>query len=174
MTIYVFFDHAMKNGDISLNIGRHGTKRLAKTVLISAVPPLMLKTTSNPNGLPVEAFDKLRKATLKDRAQFLKEISIAFYGANKPGAEVSQGLRDSFWLQGMLCGFKGLFNCVKAFSETDFTEDLKKFDIPTLILQGDADQIVPIDDSGRLSSKIIKNAQLKVYKGAPQWHVFDT
>ena len=127
----------------------------------------MLKTPANPGGLPMSAFDQIRAGVLADRSQFFKDLSAPFYGANRPGAKVSQGLRDSFWLQGMLAGHKAAFDCIKAFSETDFTEDLKKFDVPTLILHGDDDQIVPIGASAMLSSKLIKNAQLKVYKGAP-------
>jgi len=136
-------------------------------VLVSAVPPLMLKTAANPGGLPMEAFDQIRTGVLTDRAQFFKDLSMPFYGFNRPGANISQGLRDSFWLQGMLAGHKAVFDCVKAFSETDFTEDLKKFDVPTLILHGDDDQIVPIGASAMLSSKIVKGATLKVYPGAP-------
>jgi non-heme chloroperoxidase len=136
-------------------------------VLIGAVPPLMLKTPANPGGLPIEAFDQIRAAVLADSSQFFKDLSAPFYGANRPGARVSQGLRDSFWLQGMLAGFKGVIDCIKAFSETDFTEDLKKFNIPTLIIHGDDDQIVPIGDSALLSSKIVKGATLKIYPGAP-------
>jgi non-heme chloroperoxidase len=131
------------------------------------VPPLMLKTPANPGGLPIDAFDQLRAAVLADRSQFFKDLSAPFYGANRPGAKVSQGLRDSFWLQGMLAGHKATYDCIKAFSETDFTEDLKKFDVPTLILHGDDDQIVPIGASALLSSKIVKGATLKVYPGAP-------
>src|SRR5437667_5684296 len=159
--------HSTGGGEVARYIGRHGTKRVAKAVLIGAVPPLMLKTAANPGGLSMDAFDQIRAAVLADRSQFFKDLSAPFYGANRPGAKVSQGLRDSFWLQGMLGGFKGIFDCIKAFSETDFTEDLKKFDVPTLILHGDDDQIVPIGDSAMLSSKIIKNARLEVYKGAP-------
>jgi non-heme chloroperoxidase len=159
--------HSTGGGEVARYIGRHGTKRVAKAVLISAVPPLMLKTKANPRGLPLEVFDKLRAGVHSDRSQFFKDLSSPFYGANRPGAKVSQGLRDFFWLQGMMCGLKGAFDCIKEFSETDFTEDLKKFDIPTLVLHGDDDQIVPIADSALLSSKLIKNAQLKVYKGAP-------
>ncbi|MGO8983280.1 MAG: alpha/beta fold hydrolase [Terriglobales bacterium] len=132
-----------------------------------AVPPLMLKTAANPAGLPIETFDQLRAATQADRSQFFKDLSAPFYGANRPGAKVSQGLRDSFWLQGMMAGFPAAYDCIKAFSETDFTEDLKKFDIPTLILHGDDDQIVPIGASALLSSKLVKGATLKVYKGLP-------
>jgi non-heme chloroperoxidase len=136
-------------------------------VLISAVPPLMLKTPANPAGLPMEAFDQIRAAVLSDRSQFFEDLSAPFYGANRPGAKVSQGLRDSFWMQGMLAGHKAVFDCIKAFSETDFTEDLKKFDVPTLILHGDDDQIVPIGAAAMLSSKLVKGAVLKVIPGAP-------
>ena len=146
---------------------RHGTKRVAKAVLIGAVPPLMLKTAANPGGLPMDAFDQIRATVLTDRSQFFKDLSAPFYGANRPGAKVSQGLRDSFWLQGIIAGHKAVFDCIKAFSETDFTEDLKKFDVPTLILHGDDDQIVPIGASAMLSSKIVKGATLKIYQGAP-------
>ena len=156
--------HSTGGGEVARYIGRHGTKRVAKAVLISAIPPLMLKTAANPGGTPIEAFDQLRAATLADRSQFLKDLSAPFYGANRAGAKVSQGLRDSFWLQGMLCGFVGFYECIKVFSETDLTEDLKKFDVPTLILHGDDDQIVPIGASALLSSKLVKNAQLKVYR----------
>jgi non-heme chloroperoxidase len=159
--------HSTGGGEVARYIGRHGTKRVAKAVLISAVPPLMLKTDTNPGGLPLEAFDQIRAGVLADRAQFFKDFSAPFYGANRPGAKVSQGLRDSFWLQGMLGGFKGIVDCIKAFSETDFTEDLKKFDVPTLILHGDDDQIVPIGAAALLSAKIVKGATLKVYPGAP-------
>lgn len=148
-------------------IGRHGTKRVAKVVLISAIPPLMVQTPSNPGGLPIKVFDDLRAATLNDRSQFLKDLSAPFYGANRPNAKVSQGVRDSFWLQGMMAGIKGFYDCIKAFSETDLTEDLKKFDVPTLILHGSDDQIVPIGASAMLSSKIVKGATLKVHEGAP-------
>ncbi len=159
--------HSTGGGEVARYIGRHGTKRVVKVALIGAVPPTMLKTASNPGGLPMETFDQIRAGVLADRSQFFKDLSGPFYGANRPGSNVSQGLRDSFWLQGTLGGFKGIYDCIKAFSETDFTEDLKKFDIPTLILHGDDDQIVPIADSALLSAKLIKNAQLKVYKGAP-------
>jgi len=159
--------HSTGGGEVARYIGRHGTKRVAKAVLISAVPPLMLKTAANPGGLPIDAFNQLRAAVLADRAQFFKDLSAPFYGANRPGAKVSQGLRDSFWLQGMLAGFTAAYDCIKAFSETDFTEDLKKFDVPTLILHGDDDQIVPIGAAALLSSKIVKGATLKVYPGLP-------
>lgn len=159
--------HSTGGGEVARYIGRHGTKRVAKTVLIGAVPPLMLKTENNPNGLPIEVFDNIRASVLADRSQFFKDLTAPFYGANRSSTKVSQGLRDSFWLQGMQAGFKGVIDCIKAFSETDFTEDLKKFDVPTLILHGDDDQIVPIGASAMLSSKMIKNARLEVYKGAP-------
>ena len=140
---------------------------MAKAVLIGAIPPLMLKTPANPGGTPIEAFDQLRAGVVADRSQFWKDLSLPFYGYNRPDATVSQGLQDSFWLQGMMAGFPASYFCIKAFSETDTTEDLKKFDVPTLILHGDDDQIVPIGASAMLSSKIVKNATLKVYKGAP-------
>ena len=159
--------HSTGGGEVARYIGRHGSKRVAKAVLIGAVPPLMLKTAANPTGLPIEVFDGLRANVLADRSQLFRDLSAPFYGANRPGAKVSQGLRDSFWLQGMVCGFKAAFDCIKAFSETDFTEDLKKFDVPTLILHGDDDQIVPIGASALLSSKIVKGATMKVYPGAP-------
>jgi non-heme chloroperoxidase len=136
-------------------------------VLIGAVTPLMLKTAANPGGSPIEVFDELRAGVLTDRSQFFKDLSVPFYGANRAGSKVSQGLRDSFWLQGMQAGFKAAFDCIKVFSETDFTEDLKKFDVPTLILHGDDDQIVPIGASALLSSKLVKGATLKIYPGAP-------
>src|SRR5436853_6372546 len=159
--------HSTGGGEVARYIGRHGTKRVSKAVLIGAVPPVMLKTANNPGGLTMDAFDQIRTAVLTDRAQFFKDLSAPFYGANRPGAKVSQGLRDSFWLQGMLAGHKAVFDCIKAFSETDFTDDLKKFDVPTLILHGDDDQIVPIGASALLSSKIVKSATLKVIPGAP-------
>jgi len=159
--------HSTGGGEVARYLGRHGTKRVAKAVLIGAVPPLMLKTAANPGGLPMETFDQIRRAVLTDRSQFWKDLSMPFYGFNRPGAKVSEGLRESFWLQGMMCGFPGAYLCVKAFSETDLTEDLKKIDVPTLILHGDDDQIVPIGASAMLSSKLVKSAQLKIYKGAP-------
>ena len=159
--------HSTGGGEVARYIGRHGTKRVAAAVLISAVPPLMLKTPANPAGLPMDVFDGLRAQVQADRAQFFIDLSAPFYGGNRPGNKVSQGLRDSFWLQGMMCGFPGAYECIKAFSETDFTEDLKKFDVPTLILHGDDDQIVPIVAAAMLSSKIVKGATLKIYPGAP-------
>jgi non-heme chloroperoxidase len=163
----IHIGHSTGGGEVARYIGRHGTKRVAKAVLIGAVPPLMLKTATNPGGLPMEAFDEIRTGVLNDRAQFFKDLSAPFYGANRSGSKVSQGLRDSFWLQGMLCGFNAAYDCIKAFSETDFTEDLKKFNVPTLILHGEDDQIVPIGASARLSSKLIKGATLKTYPGLP-------
>jgi non-heme chloroperoxidase len=163
----VHVGHSTGGGEVARYIGRHGTRRVAKAVLIGAIPPLMLKTATNPGGLPIEAFDQIRAGVLADRSQFFKDLSAPFYGANRPGAKVSQGLRDSFWLQGMQAGFRGVYDCIKVFSETDQTDDLKKFDVPTLILHGDDDQIVPIGASAMLSSKLIKDAQLKVYEGAP-------
>src|SRR5580704_7912635 len=163
----VHVGHSTGGGEVARYIGQHGTKRVAKAVLVSAVPPIMLKTAANPGGLPMEAFDQLRAAVLKDRSQFWLELYQPFYGANRPGAKVSEGLRDSFWLQGMMAGHNACYDCIKAFSETDFTEDLKKFDVPTLILHGDDDQIVPIGSAALLSSKIVKGAILKVIPGAP-------
>jgi non-heme chloroperoxidase len=159
--------HSTGGGEVARYIGRHGTKKVARAVLIGAVPPLMVKTDANPGGTPIEAFDKIRAAVLADRSSFWKDLAVSFYGFNRAGAKISQGLIDSFWLQGMQAGHKAVYDCVKAFSETDQTEDLKKFDVPTLILHGDDDQIVPIADSAILSSKIIKGATLKVISGAP-------
>src|ERR1039458_7969241 len=159
--------HSMGGGEVARYIGRHGTKRVAKAVLIGAVTPLMLKTGANPGGLPLEVFDGIRAGVLADRSQFFKDLTAAFYGANRPGSTVSQGLRDSFWLQGMTAGFKAVLDCIKAFSETDFTEDLKKIDVPTLVMHGDDDQIVPINDTALLSVALVKGATLKVYTGAP-------
>jgi non-heme chloroperoxidase len=157
--------HSTGGGEVARYIGRHGTKRIAKAVLISAVPPLMLKTPANPGGLPIEAFDQIRAGVLADRSQFFKELSMPFYGFNRPGAKISEGVRESFWLQGMKAGMPASYFCIKAFSETDQTEDLKKFDVPTLILHGDDDQIVPIVASALMSSKIVSGATLKVYPG---------
>ena len=155
-------------GEIARYISRHGTKRVAKAALISAVPPLMLKTAANPGGLPIEMFDKIRLGSLTDRSQLYKDLASGpFFGANRPGSKVSQGVMDSFWLQGVQAGHKNTFDCIKAFSETDFTEDLKKFDVPTLIIHGDDDQIVPIGAAALLSAKLVKNATLKIYAGAP-------
>jgi len=163
----VHVGHSAGGGEVARYIGRHGTKRVAKAVLIGAVPPLMLKTEANPGGLPMEVFDGIRAGVLADRSQFFKDLTVTFYGANRSGSKVSQGLRDSFWLQGMHSGFKGVLDCIKAFSETDFTEDLKKIEVPTLILHGDDDQIVPINDTALLSVALVKGATLKVYPGAP-------
>ncbi|MGV8905285.1 MAG: alpha/beta fold hydrolase [Acetobacterium sp.] len=155
-------------GEVARYIGRHGTKRVAKAVLISSVPPLMLKTAANPGGLPIDVFDGLRLGSITDRSQLYKDLASGpFFGANRPGAKVSQGMMDSFWHQAMHAGHKNTYDCIKAFSETDFTDDLKKFDVPTLILQGDDDQIVPIGAASLLSSKLVKNATLKIYQGAP-------
>jgi non-heme chloroperoxidase len=167
LTNAIHVGHSTGGGEVARYIGRHGTKRVAKAVLIGAVPPLMLKTAANPGGLPMEVFDGIRANVLADRSQFFKELTAPFYGANRADAKVSRGLRDSFWLQGMQAGFKGVFDCIKAFSETDFTEDLKKFDVPTLIIHGDDDQIVPIGASALLSSQIVKGSTLKIYPGAP-------
>jgi non-heme chloroperoxidase len=163
----IHIGHSTGGGEVARYIGRHGTKRVAKAVLIGAVPPLMLKTPANPAGAPIEVFDQLRAGVHADRPQFWKDLSLPFYGYNRKGAKVSEGVRESFWLQGMMCGFPASYFCIKAFSETDLTEDLKKFDVPTLILHGDDDQIVPIAASAMLSSKLVKGAQLKIYKGAP-------
>jgi len=164
---FIHVGHSTGGGEVARYIGRHGSKRVSKAVLIGAVPPIMLKSANNPGGLPMQVFDDLRTSMLNDRAQFFKDLSAPFYGANRPGSKVSQGLRDWFWMQGMLCGMPAAYDCVKAFSETDFTEDLKKMDVPTLILHGEDDQIVPIADSAMLSAKIIKGATLKVIPGAP-------
>ena len=159
--------HSTGGGEVARYIGRHGTGRVSKAVLIGAIPPLMLRTEANPGGLPMKAFDDIRTGVLTDRSQFFLDLSIPFYGANRPNASVSQGLRDGFWLQGMMAGHKAVFDCIKAFSETDLTEDLKKFDIPTLFIHGDDDQIVPIADSAILAAKIVRNATLQVVPGAP-------
>jgi non-heme chloroperoxidase len=159
--------HSTGGGEISHYVGRHGTKRVSKMVLISAVPPLMLKTEANPGGVPKDVFDGIRTSTANDRSQFFKDLAMPFYGYNRPNAKVEQGVIDEFWREGMMGGVLGLYECVKQFSEVDYTSDLEKIDVPTLILQGDDDQIVPLDNSGRKSVKIIKNASLKVYPGAP-------
>ncbi len=159
--------HSTGGGEVVRYIGRHGSERVAKAVLIGAIPPVMVKSDKNPGGTPIEEFDKLRAAVVADRSQFWKDLSMPFYGYNRPGARISEGVRESFWLQGMMCGFPGSYFCIKAFSETDLTEDLKKIEVPTLIIHGDDDQIVPIDDSARLSAKIVKGATLKVITGAP-------
>jgi non-heme chloroperoxidase len=168
LTRAVLIGFSAGGGEVARYIGRHGTKRVARAALISAVPPLMLKTAANPAGLPIEAFDKIRLGSIADRSQFYKELAGGpFFGANRAGAKVSQGMMDSFWLQGMQAGHKNTFDCIKAFSETDFTEDLGKFDVPTLVLHGDDDQIVPIAASALRSSKLVRNATLKIYPGAP-------
>src|ERR1700684_653315 len=159
--------HSTSGGEVARYIGRHGARRVAKAVLISSVPPLMLKTEKNPGGLPLSVFDGLRAALAAHRPQFYKDITIPFYGYNRPGAKISEGIREHWWLQGMMGGVKAHFDCIKAFSETDFTEDLKKIEIPALVMHGDDDQIVPIAAAGLLSAKILKNATLKVYKGFP-------
>jgi non-heme chloroperoxidase len=163
----VHVGHSTGGGEVARYIGRHGTRRVAKAVLIGAIPPLMLKTPENPGGLPVEVFDQLRAGVQADRSKFWKELSLPFYGYNRPGAEISEGVRESFWLQSMMAGFPASYFCIEAFSETDLTQDLTRFDVPTLILHGDDDQIVPIGASAMLSSKIVKNATLKIYAGAP-------
>ena len=163
----IHIGHSTGGGEVARYIGRHGTKRVAKAALIGAIPPLMLKTEANPGGTPIEVFDQLRAAVQADRSQFWKDLSLPFYGYNRAGAKISEGVRESFWLQGMMASLPASYFCIKAFSETDLTADLKKFDIPTLILHGDDDQIVPIAASAMLSSKLVRNAQLKVYEGAP-------
>lgn len=163
----VHVGHSTGGGEVARYIGRHGTKRVAAAVLISAIPPLMLKTPANPLGLPLEVFDSLRKSVATDRSQFWKDLSAPFYGANRAGSTISQGVRDNFWLAGQMCSLKGAYDCIKAFSETDLTEDCKKFDVPTLIIHGDDDQIVPIVAAAMLSSKLIKGSVLKVYAGQP-------
>ncbi len=163
----IHIGHSTGGGEVTRYIGRHGTKRVVKAVLISAVPPVMLKSASNPAGTPMDAFDGIRAAVLADRSQFWRDLSLAFYGYNRPGAKISEGVRESFWLQGMMAGMPACYFCVKAFSETDLTEDLKRIDVPTLILHGDDDQIVPIAAAALLSSKLVKGAKLKVYPGAP-------
>ncbi|MFC4527322.1 alpha/beta hydrolase [Dyella halodurans] len=163
----VLVGHSTGGGEVAHYIGRHGNARVAKLVLIGAVPPIMVKSENNPGGLPISVFDDIRRNVLADRSQFYKDLSSPFYGANRAGAKVSQGMRDSFWLQGMIGGLKGQYECIKQFSEVDYTSDLKKVEVPTLVIHGDDDQIVPIDDAGRLSAKIVKHATLKVYPGAP-------
>lgn len=159
--------HSTGGGEVARYIGRHGTKRVAKAVLIGAIPPLMLKTEANPGGLPIEVFDQLRTGVVEDRPQFWKDLSLPFYGYNRAGAKVSEGVREAFVRQGMMAGFPASYFCIKAFSETDLTPDLARFDVPTLVLHGDDDQIVPIADSALLSSKLIRNAQLEILKDAP-------
>ena len=163
----IHIGHSTGGGEVARYIGRHGTKRVAMAVLISSVPPLMLKTDKNPGGLPMTVFDGLRTALAANRPQFYWDTTLPFYGYNRPGATISEGIRGHWFFQGMMGGMKAHFDCIKAFSETDFTEDLKKFDVPTLILHGDDDQIVPIGAAGLMSAKIVKNATLKVYPGYP-------
>ena len=163
----VLVGHSTGGGEVARYLGRHGSKRVGKALLLGAVPPIMLKTAANPGGLPMEVFDGIRAGVRADRSQFFKDLTVPFYGANRPGAKVSQGLNDSFWFMGMQGSLKAEWDCIKQFSETDFTEDLKKIDVPTLIVHGDDDQIVPIADSAMLSAKLIKGSTLKVYAGAP-------
>jgi non-heme chloroperoxidase len=163
----VLVGHSTGGGEVTRYVGRHGTSRISKVVLLGAIPPLMLKTSANPEGTPIEAFDAIRTGLITDRSQYYQDLSAPFYGANRPGSTVSQGLRDSFWLMSMTVGLKGAYDCVKAFSETDTTEDLKKIDVPTLIIHGDDDQIVPIGAAALKSAKIVKDATLKIYPGAP-------
>jgi non-heme chloroperoxidase len=163
----VHVGHSTGGGEVARYIARHGSKRVAKAVLIGAVPPLMLKTDKNPGGLPRKVFDDIRGGVVSDRSKFFKNLAVPFYGYNRSGAKVSEGAQESFWLQGMLCGFPAAYFCIKAFSETDQYEDLRRIDVPTLVIQGDDDQIVPFDNAGKLQAKLVKNAQLKVYKGAP-------
>jgi non-heme chloroperoxidase len=163
----IMIGHSTGGGEVARYLGRPGAKRVAKAVLISSVPPLMLKTEKNPGGLPISVFDGLRTALAANRSQFYKDITLPFYGYNRPGAKISEGIREHWWLQGMLGGVKAHYDCIKAFSETDFTEDLKKIDIPVLVMHGDDDQIVPIGAAGLTSAKILKKATLKVYPGFP-------
>jgi non-heme chloroperoxidase len=163
----IMVGHSTGGGEVARYLGRHGSKRVSKGVLISAVPPLMLRTEKNPTGLPLSVFDGLRAALAANRPQFYKDITLPFYGYNRPGAKISEGIREHWWLQGMLGGMKAHYDCIKAFSETDFTEDLKKIDIPVLVMHGDDDQIVPIGAAGLMSAKILKKATLKVYPGFP-------
>jgi non-heme chloroperoxidase len=167
LTNAVHVGHSTGGGEVARYIGRHGSARVAMAVLIGAITPLMLKTKSNPGGLSIAVFDGLRTAVLADRSQFWKDLSMSFYGYNRPGAKIAESIRESFWLQGMMCGFPAAYFCIKAFSETDLTDDLKKIDVPTLVIHGDDDQIVPIADSAMLSVELVKDAKLVVYKGAP-------
>jgi non-heme chloroperoxidase len=163
----VLVGHSTGGGEVTRYIGRHGSKRVAKVVLVAAVPPIMLKTSANPEGLPMEVFDGLRAGITKDRSQFYKDLAVSFYGANRPGAKVSQGTLDQFWLWSMQAGLKNAYESIKAFSETDFTEDLKKIDVPALVLHGEDDQIVPVKDSAVKSARLIKGAKEIYYPGAP-------
>ena len=163
----ILVGHSTGGGEVAHYIGRHGNSRVAKAVLVGAVPPLMLKTANNPEGTPIEIFDGIRKGTRSDRSQFFKDLTLPFYGFNREGAKVNEGLRENFWLQGMVGSIKGLYDCVREFSEVDYTDDLKKIEVPTLVIHGDDDQIVPIAAAGEKTAKIVKNATLKVYPGAP-------
>jgi non-heme chloroperoxidase len=163
----VLVGHSTGGGEVAHYLGRHGSRRVAKAVLVGAVPPQMVKSVTNPNGLPMDVFDGIRKSVVEDRSQFFKDLSMPFYGFNRPGAKVSEGMRDTFWAQGMQCGLKNAYDCIKQFSETDFTADLRKIDIPVLVVHGSDDQIVPIDAAGRASAKLLKKATLLVYEGAP-------
>jgi non-heme chloroperoxidase len=163
----VMVGHSTGGGEVAHYLGRHGSKRVAKAVLISAVPPIMVQSSSRPNGVPIEVLNGIREGTLKDRPQYFKEFTLPFYGYNRQGAKISEGVRENFVLQGLQAGIKGLYDCIGAFSETDFTEDLKKITVPTLVMHGDADQIVPFHISGELTAKLVKNATLKVYPGFP-------
>jgi non-heme chloroperoxidase len=163
----IHIGHSTGGGEVARYIGRYGTRRVAKAALIAAVPPLMLKTAANPGGLPISVFDGIRAGVQADRSQFFKDLSVPFYGYNRPGAKASEGVRDSFWLQGMRAGFPAAYFCVKAFSETDQTEDLERMNVPTLVIHGDDDQIVPFSDAGELQAKLLPHATLKVYQGAP-------
>ena len=165
LTDAIHVGHSTGGGEVARYIGRHGTRRVAKAVLIGAIPPLMLKTPANPGGTPIEAFDQIRAGVVSDRSQFFKDLTMPFYGYNRPGAKVSEGVRNAFWVQGMMAGFPAAYFCIKAFSEPDTTDDLKKFDVPTLILHGDDDQIVPIAASAHESARLITGATLKVYPG---------
>lgn len=163
----ILVGHSTGGGEVAHYIGRHGNSRVAKAVLVGAVPPLMLKTANNPEGTPIEVFDGIRKGTRSDRSQFFKDLTLPFYGFNREGAKVNEGLRENFWLQGMVGSIKGLYDCVREFSEVDYTDDLKKIEVPTLVIHGDDDQIVPIAAAGEKTAKIVKSATLKVYPGAP-------
>jgi non-heme chloroperoxidase len=163
----VLIGHSTGGGEVAHYIGRHGNERVARLVLVGAVPPLMLKRADNPHGTPLQVFDDIRKGVAHDRSQFYQDLTMPFYGFNRDGATVRQGLRDSFWLQGMAGGIKGQHDCIREFSEVDYTDDLRAIDVPTLVIHGDDDQIVPIDAAGRRSAEIVKDATLKVYKGGP-------
>ena len=167
LTDAVFVGHSTGGGEAARFVARHGRGRVAKLVMISSVPPIMAKTDAYPGGLPVTVFDGIRQSMAKDRSQFFRDFAAPFYGANRPGSNVSQGLHDTFWLQGMMGGLKNEYECIKAFSETDFTEDLKRIEVPTLVLQGDDDQVVPFGQAGKLQAELVRNATLRVYAGAP-------